>query len=340
MEVGVTILTGIYYPTSFNLGSIITACLDNCWLDDNVPVSATESGAFKIANSWGYSFWGDNGFAWLPYSALVTTNSGLRIDYAYTCDVYPTEDNPINEPGISIVANIEHNHRSTLDYYVGHDTITDFVPDYMNKFETFSGNGNQNQMRGIFYPGPIDLAFNFSHFYADNIPHPFQKLFFKIDQDFSPEVGRLNSLTLIDKRWNEEFELSFPISDNDIINGDNLYHLDYYLLPHHGYYISIETELRSNMVSRFTTEVRNANLTLASNKEIHMYDGEIYINPYSAILLKDKSKIIAKRGFNKLKIDGALILNGQVEFIAENDALLQIDLNGQSFNLSGAILRV
>ena len=88
--------------------------------DNNFPVSATELGAFKIANSWGTDAnFGNEGFAWLPYSALVSGNLNIALPYAYTCDIYPTETFPINPPDISIFANIEHNNRSQLIIMLG-----------------------------------------------------------------------------------------------------------------------------------------------------------------------------------------------------------------------------
>ncbi len=343
--IGGSVLNIINQPGSYNgnsvlyLGSSGPHALTIVGYDDNVPISATESGAFKVANSWGgeASSWGDFGFAWLPYSALVTTNNGLRIDYAYTCDVYPTEDNPINEPEISIAVNIEHEFRSKLLYYVGHDKITDIQPQFMEKFETFSKMGNENQMRGIYYPGAIDIGLNFSHFYIDNTNNPFQRVFFKVYQFNTTAVGQINSINLVDHRWNEEFELPFQIADHTIYNEDNLYWVDYYLLPHHANNIFSYTELRSNRVSRFTTQVINATLSLSSEKEIHMYNSEILINAGSTLALKDGSKIIAKRGMNKIIIDGSLSLGSNVQFITENEALLEIHLNGSSFTLGSGV---
>lgn len=301
--------------------------------DDNVPISETEFGAFKIANSWSED-WGDEGFVWLPYSVLIRSNLSLAKDYAYTCYVYPTEDNPLNEPGIAIAVNVVHDNRSDLMYYVAHDEIIDpdpELPETQELFEAFTTNGGINDMRGVYYSNlPIDLAFNFSHFYQDDWINPFQKIFFNLNGIEGCQTGNINSVKLIDKRWNEVFEIPFHEIDNSIGEGDNWSYVEYYLLtrPEHNFITGV-TNLNTNRISRFYTEVRAQSVvTLYPGKEIHLYNSEIQINNNAIITLQEGAKIIAKRGLCKLNVLGSLNTQDNVEFIAEEDAVLEIHLNG------------
>lgn len=261
--------TKINQPGIYNNESILTLgdssqkhALTIVGYDDDFPVSATEFGAFRVANSWGSEgplAWGTAGFAWLPYSDLVSTNNtSLELKYAYTCDVEPTAENPINNPAIAISANIEHNHRNELTYYVGPGEISSTLPQSNMLFQTFSEQGNDESMRGTFYEGePIDLAFNFSHFYQDDWINPFQRIFFNLNGIEGCQTGNINTVKLIDHRWNEVFEIPFHEIDNSIGEGDNWSYIDYYLLtrPEHNFITGV-TNLNTNRISRFYTEVR------------------------------------------------------------------------------------
>ena len=300
--------------------------------DDNFPVSATEQGAFKIANSWGTLLFGYHGFAWVPYSALILNNPRINIPYAYTCDVSPTINNPINNPDITISASIDHPQRKQLWYYVGQDEIIDENPEVPNStklFDAFTKKGNLKPMRGTQYVNPIELSLNFSHYYTDNISNPFQRVFFNLYEDTnSIGGGQINSVKLVDHRWNTDFELEFDNANQPIVHENNWCYVDYYLLPHHGYHILTTTTLNTNRVSRFKTEVKCDYLTLAENKEIHMYDGEIVISYASTLRLLNGSKIIAKRGHNKLIFNGVHSIDPTSEIIVENGATLEVSFIG------------
>lgn len=68
-----------------------------------------------------------------------------------------------------------------------------------------------------------------------------------------------------------------------------------------------------------------------------MYNSELTINNGCSLVLMDNAKIIAKRGLNKIIIDGSLNLGSNVQFITENEALLEIHLNGSSFTLGSGV---
>ncbi|MDD4599334.1 MAG: T9SS type A sorting domain-containing protein [Lentimicrobiaceae bacterium] len=309
--------------------------------DGYINIMDFEKGAFYFINSWGTGS-GTDGYYYLPYALLWSTpslqNPGLTFCHPYSCDVFNNPLIGIPSPEITINANIEYEERQRLYFSVGYRDINSTLPISKTDLQLFNTQGGYMKMRGA-YDGPIDLGFNYSHYYKDNQNEPFQRIYFMINESDQNNVaeGLVNSITLVDHRWNEEFELPFEIPNHTIHNGENCNFVDYYLLPHHEYNISSNTELTTNRISRFTTNINTAVLTLANNKEIHMYGGEIFVNYAGSLRLLDNAKIVAKRGYNKIIIDGSLILGSNVQFVTENEALLEIHLNGNNFTICSDI---
>ncbi|HLO91612.1 MAG TPA: right-handed parallel beta-helix repeat-containing protein [Lentimicrobium sp.] len=293
--------------------------------DGIIDIKDYEKGVFKVANSWG-QYWNSQsgGFILMPYKLFYLSNNGFVIKYAYNCDVF-SEQPEIPTPNITLKANIDHNGRDRISLKVASGENASSVPPIdglFKHFSCFNMQGGAFTMRGA-YTGPIDIGLNYGHFYQD-----FGKVFFRvIEENGGAYNGNINSLSLVDYRWGETFELPCPQVPTSILNNTNTtLSIEYHLLPHHDEAIKENTTLTTNRVSRFTTNVtENSVLALAQGVKIDMYSSEIHIDAGSALLMAKDSKITAKRGSCKVIIEGNFSTSGSnITFAADNGAYLDV----------------
>lgn len=313
-----------------------------------VDVRDQEKGAYYCVNSWGTGS-GTLGYFYVPYCLLWTLSPeepapGLTFCHAYSCEVFENPTVNIPEPEITIRTNMSHLFRTMLFFSVGYGDIDVSTPDYKTDLFIFNTEGGYHEMRGA-YTGPIEIGLNFSHYYTDLPNSPFQKIYFSVTEDdqYNSAPGQINSVSLVDHRWNEEFVLPFPIEEPPMpINNDTetILSVEYFLLPHHDDFIIEDESISTNRVSRFTTSVtNNSTLTLEQDVKIDMYSSEINIDAGCALAMSTNSIITAKRGFCKVIIEGNFqSLGNNINFIAEDGAVLDIYFN--NLNTSNTVQNV
>lgn len=307
--------------------------------DGVINIKDFEKGAFKLANSWG-SGWNppNGGYILIPYRLFIYGAPGFVMNYAYTCDAFSNQAS-IPTPIISIKANIEHTARKRIQQQIGYaPTSNSLFPTEMTSLYSFNFQGGINNMRGT-YTGPIDIGLNFGYFYGND---NFGKIFYQINEDDENgySIGKINSFSIIDHRWGEDFEL--PCSETNVSINNNsatTLSIEYQLLPHSDDFILVNYPVNSNRVSRFITTVKNnAELSIANGSTIDMYNSEIYISTGSSLKLENDTKIVAQRGVCKISIDGNITIGDNVKFEAKEGAYLEISLlnSGNTITLQGA----
>lgn len=305
-----------------------------------------EKGAFKVANSWGAG-WNTpyGGFILVPYKHFYPGNTGLVISYAYSCDVFP-ESNDIPEPSLTLKTSMEHPARNKISMSVGYAALaSNNEPASTANFYSFNFQGGANDMRGA-YPGPIENGLNFGYFYGDA---DFGKLFLRVTEKDPGNTsnGTINYFSLIDHRWNEDFELFCDQTNVNIVNnGATTLAIDYHLLPHEQP-VTSNLDITSNRVSRFTTSIaNNAVLSINEGVRIDMYNSEIMIRSGSTVILEDNVTFLAKSGHCKIIIYGDINIGSNLNLKAEGDAVLELilinpnivaNLNNSSFEKSGLV---
>lgn len=289
--------------------------------DGIVNLEDREYGAVKIANSWGN--WANAGYIWLPYKFLCGGSNA--INSAKVCHAIEYK------PDLTIKTTIEHPKRRKVGLSVGYATnANQSSPIESNNYKTFDYQGGWHDMRGA-YDGPIELGFDFGYWYGEE---DFGKIFLLLDEDdtsYPLSDGIIESFSIIDYRWDEEFELICNESNVSIIHNDlTTLSIEYDLIPHEAA-IQNNLFLFSNMVSRFTSSINNSStLTLEEGIKIDMYESEIHIQSGSSFVIEDNAIIKAKKGNCKIIIDGNIQIGDNVSFIAEDGAKLDIILNNNS----------
>ncbi len=291
--------------------------------DGDVDLFDCEKGAFKIVNSWGTGF-GTQGFIFVPYKLMA---DGLQWpDKSYIC-----KSQGSYEPKLAIKASVDYPKRRKLLFKVGYaQNANQNIPIGTASYRSFKHQGGLYEMRGA-YDGSIEMGLNYGYKF---ITEDVGKIFFIIDEyehlPFTSD-GIIDSISIIDYRWGEEFELACDETNVAIVNHDEtVLSIDYDLIPHESN-ITEDLSLFSNMVSRFNPTVdNNKTLTVEDGVRIDMYDSEIHINTGSSIVLEDNVTFLAKNGNCKLVIDGDITIGSNVSFIAENGAGLEVLLNNNS----------
>ena len=297
--------------------------------DGVVELSECERGAIKVANSWGVG-WGNGGYIWVPYRLLV---GGLSLqNKAYKCNVTNGY-----EPQLTIKSNITYPSRYELKFWLGYASSA-FSGEQANFSEIsfLDYTGGPYQMRGA-YAGPLEIELDHSNYFD---PALVGRVLLKVKEtEKGPSSdGTIHSFSLVDHRWGEDFELSCTQTDVPIANNDTTtLAINYHLLPHHQDLVNQNLTLNSDRVSRFTTTVTNnaatgapSTMTLSQGVNIDMYNSEIHVDAGNTFEIGNNCSITAKRGTCKLVIDGNISVGGNVNFIAEEGAVLEIHLNNNN----------
>ncbi len=291
--------------------------------DSIIDLRDWETGAFVVANSKG-PYWRNNGFIWLPYRFVPDRlANGSKAFVCYASDEY--------KPELIVKAQVDYPKRDKLQFRLGYaPNANEPTYSFNHLYYILDRNGDSSEMRGA-YPGPIDLALDFGHYF---IEEDFGKIFLAI-KEFeygTPSDGTINSYSIVDYRWGEEFELECELTNVPIINQNPPYHntaisIDYDLIPHETP-ITQDLSLFSNMVSRFSPSVdNNSTLTIEQGVRIDMYNSDINIRSGSSLVIEDGVTFLAKRGQSKITVSGDIEIGDNVRFIAEDGAELELVLS-------------
>ena len=256
----------------------------------------------------------------------------MQNNYAYVCHAEVAE-----LPDYELKVEFSYESRGSISLAIGttSDAITDLgIMDYeiLDVYHKTGGIGNP--MQGI-NTDPIELALNFRKLYDDV---DFGRVFFKI-HDFDQNDlydGEIQSLSLIDYRWGETFEIFCEEENVPIVDcyvnagngaGNTVLYINYDLLPHHEEKIDSNLLLYSDMVSRFEPTVSNNATLTVSDITIDMYESTIKIEDGSSLIIKDSATIHAKKGDCKIIIDGDADFGENITFKADSAASLLIVIN-------------
>ena len=150
---------------------------DSVWCDvnGNNIVDAGETGAFKIANSWGTSF-GDSGYAWVLYDSLLLTsriksasNSSVTWDSTMTTTRHPFFAYGFGTDNIIYYCNIS-------DYTVGYVSTVTLSTNRRNQLKASSAYRLSSSSTPTYTPiykglGDSDTAISFSGTIVLNHPN-------------------------------------------------------------------------------------------------------------------------------------------------------------------------
>lgn len=297
--------------------------------DGRVNIYDSEYGALKIANSWGTSWFGNNGFIWLPYSLL---DEIMPIDYVrkvYVCEV---EERNVQ---LTYKATIKHSHRGYLALYVGYSPyVASSIPLVKDTFNVFNNQGGENiHMHGI-NQNPIEIGLDFGSKYPNLTSY---KKYFLQAVDNNTDAGNysegecfIQNFSLVDYQWGEAFELPCPTTYLPIgKNTTTTLSINYDLLPFDG--TSLPTVYSNDKVVRRTVNI-GSNTQINDDVNIDLYgteayDCELIIKSGTTLTVGDGVTFTAKRGICKIVVNGNLVLGENVSFRAENGASLEVDLS-------------
>jgi len=332
---GLSLITHWGDPNNGGFGHALTIVgyNDNAVFDlnGNSQLEPDEYGAFKVVNSWGTG-WFDQGYVFVPYKLM--TEPGMQAEVAYVCHVQYDY-----EPQVIIKTKVQYDQaRTKLTFRAGWAENASFVIPPMGHthdyFPAFYNQGGYEFLQGI-NDEPIEIVLDFGYWYAGV---DFGKLFFQVKEDVdngNVYDGYIESMSLIDYRWNTEFELPSEESNLQLINGSftNM-PIDYDLIPHEST-ITTNLTLSTDMVSRFTPIVAlGATLTVEDGVNIDMYNSEIHIETLSSLVVEDNVTFTAKRGICKVIVNGNATFGSNIQFIAEGDAQIWLEINNTTLNLS------
>ena len=183
-------------------------------------------------------------------------------------------------------------------------------------------------MRGA-YSGSIETGLDFGYWFGND---DFGKIYFIINEHDSnnQDDGTIESFSIVDNRWGEEFELACEQTNVPIVNNNlTTLFVDYDLLvPGDNQIISDNTLLFSNMVCRFQPVINNnSTLTIQNHVKLDMYNSTLTIDEGSTLVIGDNATITAKRGVSKIIVNGNIQIGNNVTFTADEGSTIEIYLN-------------
>ena len=306
--------------------------------DGIVDMQDWEWGALKVYNSWGTGTWPSytfNGWVYLPYRFLPDTNF-LNGDYAYVCHAIAEY-----EPELVIKSELTHPNRDKFFANFGfNSTAGNQTPEAINAcWPINNGVAGEYPLLGCNNNNPLEIIFDYLYYFQDQGNHG--QIFFR-PQNIDPYnyTGMLLYYSLVDYRWSAEFELACDnVPDTMEYALEWKFSIDYDLLP---FEITEDTIISTNQVCRLEPYITGGNtlyIGAAQGKvEIHFYDGNLVIDHNATLYLHDNTKIIGKRGDNRITVYGSLVLGENVNFKAEDDATFYIYFakENETYCLSGA----
>jgi hypothetical protein len=294
--------------------------------DDNIiDVRDWEIGAFIVVGLGHYEY-AQDGFVWVMYKTIAECTNQTAI-VEHVDDGY--------EPEIEIQGQITHNKRNNIKVRMANGDNANSTPPPTGstswKTSFFNNAGGANPMQGIGNDPWLEFSLNYGYHFGQS---DFGKVFFGIKSN-SSEAGTLNYWKLTDRRWGEVFELDYPQTNINLpVNSDLMLEIPYDLIPHETSIITNLT-LSSDMVSRFTPTVAlGATLTVEDGVDIDMYNSEIHIETLSSLIVEDNVTFTAKRGICKVIVNGNATFGSNVQFIAEDDAQIWLEINNTALNLA------
>ncbi|MBC8525291.1 MAG: T9SS type A sorting domain-containing protein [Candidatus Cloacimonetes bacterium] len=252
--------------------------------DGNGQFTDDEIGAFKIANSWG-DHWpteNDEGFCYLPYW-LVLEGGSPWMRNAYTIE--PIEN---HIPQMTFKVTMTHSARNKINIKAGiSEDITLTVPYEMNTQRYMAYNfrdGGLLPMQGI-SDEPIEIGLDISSIIEETTPN---KFFLVIDEDDEDDQynGEIINFSIIDYRDGEEFEISYPETNVQILNDTSTILPITIFLPHE---ISEDMLIEDFIYIRGDTHVlQGAELTFASYTKVYLIDGRLIVDEGASLIIEDR----------------------------------------------------
>ncbi|MBK7173640.1 MAG: T9SS type A sorting domain-containing protein [Bacteroidales bacterium] len=300
-------------------------------LDGIYDMQDWEVGAVKVYNSYGLDYDHD-GYRWMLYSTLPLITTSYPIGpYWGNHEFCALKPKMVNEPQVVLKVEIEARYRNDLKLGCGsaplanYGTYSESSPNY---YTGYINDGGDNYIQGKDASGndlvdPIKLLFDYSYFYPNN---DYGKVFL-INEKNTTNDGKINSLSLVDYRWGEEFELPYEGVTPFSIGSPLAAGIEYDLIVQGPLAPEIDqnTTFEANMVSRFNPTVsNNTTLTVNPGVRIDMYNSTITCNPGSTLQLGDNVIFRARRGTNKILIYGTIQAGLNIKFESNPGATLEV----------------
>jgi len=333
----------------FNGDGILTDTID-LNNDNLINMHDWELGAVKIVNSWGTGWSGGHqGYSHIPYKFFADTTYNGYPSKVKTIMVVNAEDN--EKDLLLLKAKVAHSIRENLVFKTGYAKTADaLLPLTEETIGIFDNHGGLFPVQSRFENDttPLECALDFGQYYLEN---DFGKIYLIINEedDYDTCSGRIVSYSIVDYRWNEEFELDCGFNDIPIENDTDTYlSVDYDLIvPGDNQIIVSDDTLSSNMVSRFNPTV-DSNSTLVIQQGVHVdfYNSTLTIEEGSTLIIEDSAVLYGKRGVSNIDIWGNLQLGNNVIFVADSacelilniksdDTTILFTVNNATFNNAG-----
>jgi len=300
--------------------------------DSTVDMRDWEYGALKVVNSYG-NLWPsqfDSGFIYVPYRLLpdnpVSLIMGLNAKDGYS-------------PDLALKLKMSHEARGMIDiqYGLSHDCFAN-SPAYFDSsivFNIYNGGkygGGNLPMLGYGIYGPIEMGFDITTLldqYANG------RFFVNVleTNDTVNYDGLVDSLSIIDYRWDEELEIpctqtNIPVNHNDTTK----FTIDYFLLP---FFINNTSyTVPCNSYCRKQVSVTaGSTLIIPDNTEIYFYKGTLDIGAGSNLIVGDNVKFYGLSKENRIEVYGNIEIGNNVEFIADEDYSIDLKIDNPSLDL-------
>jgi hypothetical protein len=304
--------------------------------DGCINLEDYEIGAVKVANSYG-PLNENAGFVWILYSYLAFMQSEWWGGHEF----YALTPKTTNAAEVVFKVKIGAEKRDDLMFGYGYAPLANFAEpiDFQSSGGLFNHiytgyylDGGPYTILGLDINqnpivGDYEVLFDFNHFYKNT---DYGKAFF-INKNDGTSNAQIKYLSLIDYRWNEEFELLYEGTMPFNVLGTwtaNTVGIEYDLIAEgpQAPPFTTNTVFEANMVSRFSPVFTgNQTYTIANDVRLDMYNSTITLEQGSSLSLGNNVIIRGKRGANKFVIKGNILPMGtNVKFEAEPGSTLEV----------------